>query len=355
MITNRPGSSLDDARLFFMFAKMKKKILISDIARELGMSVTTVSFVLNGKAKEKRISERTTKRVLDYVKKVGYKPNELAKRLRMGETKVIGLVIEDISNPFFANVARLIEEKAYGKGYRILYCSTDNQPEKTIELIELFKDRHVDGFIITPSEGVRETIDSLVSHRLPLVLFDRYIPGLDTDFVVSDNVKGAYDATAHLAQRGYTRIALVTLYSSQTQMRDRMDGYMRAIDTYQLQPYVKKMNRDDDEDAVIRDFHRFLDDQQPDAVFFATNYLAIRGLKAFKQRLQPMPGVVSYDDHTLFKLYTPTITVVSQPIEAIADELINTLLNQLEGKGRELKHVILPSELIVRESSSGAS
>ncbi|MGK6351702.1 LacI family DNA-binding transcriptional regulator [Parapedobacter sp. DT-150] len=330
---------------------MKKKILISDIAKDLGVSVTTVSFILNGKAKEKRISEGLTKRVLEHVQKVGYKPNELAKSLRTGKTKIIGLVIEDISNPFFANIARLIEAKAYSKGYRIIYCSTENKPNKTVELIELFRDRHVDGYIITPSEGVRDTVESLLSNQLPVVLFDRYIPGLNTSYVVSDNVRGAFDATVHLAQQGYKRIALVTLYSSQTQMRDRMDGYMRAIDLYKLQPYVKKVNLDENEQTSIREFRLFLEDQQPDAIFFATNYLAIAGLKAIKQYDKPFPAIVSYDDHTLFKLHTPTITAVSQPIEAIADELINSLLNQLDGKAKEVKQVVLPSELIVRESS----
>lgn len=330
---------------------MKKKILISDIARELGVSVTTISFILNGKAREKRISEGLTKRVLEYVQEVGYKPNELAKSLRTGKTKIIGLVIEDISNPFFANIARLIEAKAYSKGYRIIYCSTDNQPEKTVELIQLFRDRHVDGYIITPSEGVRDTIDSLLNSQLPLVLFDRYIPGLNTNYVITDNVKGAYDATAHLAQHGYKRIALVTLYSAQTQMRDRMNGYMRAIDTYKLQPYVKKVNLNEDEPTTIADFHSFLTEQQPDAVFFATNYLAITGLKAINQHHMPFPAVVSYDDHTLFKLFSPTITAVSQPIGAIAEELINLLLTQLEGKAKGTKQVVLPSELIIRESS----
>lgn len=331
---------------------MKKKILISDIAKDLGVSVTTVSFILNGKAKEKRISDGLTKRVLEHVQKVGYKPNELAKSLRTGKTKIIGLVIEDISNPFFANIARLIEAKAYSRGYRIIYCSTGNQPEKAIELIQLFRDRHVDGYIITPSEGVRDTIASLLNSQLPVVLFDRYIPGLDTSHVITDNVRGAYDATAHLAQQGHRRIAMVTLYSSQTQMRDRMDGYMRAIDTYKLQPYVKKVNLSDNEQTTIEDFHTFLEDQRPDAVFFATNYLAIAGLKALKQYRLPFPAVVSYDDHTLFKLFTPTITAVSQPIEAIAGELINILLNQLDGKEKGPKQVVLPSELIVRESSS---
>src|SRR5690606_9996910 len=162
-------------------------------------------------------------------------------------------------------------------------------PVKTVELIQLFRDRHVDGYIITPSEGISDTIQSLLNSHLPVVLFDRYIPGLQTNYVVSDNVKGAYDATAHLAQQGFKRIALVTLYSSQTQMRDRMDGYMRAIDTYKLQPYVKKVNIGQDEQALIADFKSFLAEQQPDAIFFATNYLAISGLKAMRQLPAPMP------------------------------------------------------------------
>ena len=105
------------------------------------------------------------------------------------------------------------------------------------------------------------------------------------------------------------------------------------------------------EEVAIEDFGTFLTEQQPDAVFFATNYLAILGLKAIKQLNVPTPAVVSYDDRTLFKLSSPAITAVSQPIEAIADELINILLNQLDGKDRSLKQVTLPSELIVRESS----
>lgn len=157
---------------------MKKRILISDIAKALGISVTTVSFILNDKAKEKRISEALTKRVLDYVKKVGYKPNELAKSLRTGKTKILGLIIEDISNPFFGNIARLIESKVYEQGYRIIYCSTNNDVEKAKELIQMFYDRQVDGFIITPSDGLEDTVKQLQQNNIPVVLFDRYFPGL---------------------------------------------------------------------------------------------------------------------------------------------------------------------------------
>lgn len=330
---------------------MKKKVLISDIAKDLGVSVTTVSFILNGKAKEKRISDALTKRVLEHVKKVGYKPNELAKSLRTGKTKIIGLMVEDIANPFFSNIARHIESKAYEKGYRIIYCSTENKPDKTRELIQMFRDRHVDGYIITPVEGVEDEIESLVASQSPLVLFDRYLPGVSTNYVVSDNVRGGYDATAHLAEQGFERIAMVTLYSSQTQMRDRMEGYMRAIDRYKLQPYVKKMNAEASEEAIIVDYQAFIQDQQPDAIFFATNYLAIHGLEACQALGVPIPAMVSFDDHTLFKLFNPKITAVSQPIEALAAELIHILLNQLDGKGKEIKQVSLPSELVIRESS----
>src|SRR5690606_9082932 len=125
----------------------------------------------NGKAKEKRIIEGLTKRVLDDVKKVGDKPNELAKSLRTGKTKIIGLVIADISNPFFANIARFIETKAYSRSYRIIDCSTDNDIRRTIERVQLSRGGHVDGYIITPSEGIAETIQSRLNSQLPLVLF----------------------------------------------------------------------------------------------------------------------------------------------------------------------------------------
>lgn len=330
---------------------MKKRILISDIAKALGVSVTTVSFILNDKAKEKRISESLTKRVLDYVKKVGYKPNELAKSLRTGKTKIIGLIIEDISNPFFGNIARLIETKVYEQGYRIIYCSTNNDSEKTKELIGMFNDRQVDGFIITPSEGIEETISNLIQAHVPVVLFDRYLPNVDTDYVIADNFQGAFDATVHFNEQGYKRIGLVSLYSDQTQMRDRLGGYMKAMDQFKKQAYIKKIQLDASESEAIDELHEFVVDNRLDAVLFATNYLAITGLKSRKKHNFSLPALIAFDDHTVFKLHEPAITVVSQPIEEIADHIINILLLKLQGKAKSTKHLTLPCELKIRESS----
>lgn len=330
---------------------MKKKILISDIAKVLGVSTTTVSFVLNGRAKEKRISDALTKKVLDYVQEVGYKPNELAKSLRTGKTKILGLIIEDISNPFFANIARYIEAKAYSRGYRIIYCSTENSSEKAIDFIQLFRDRHVDGYLITPPAGIQDAVAELMAQGLPVVLFDRYFPELPSDYVIVQNKQGALDATNHLVKQGFRRIALVTSTSQQTQMRDRLEGYLEGLEAHNLPTFIKTIPVWQEEQTPIDDFHQFYSETKPDAILFTANHLAIIGLKALKQYKLPTPGLVSFDDHTHFRISNPTITVVSQPISQIAEEVINILINKLEGKVRSKQQLVLPTHLIVRESS----
>ncbi|MGN5954672.1 LacI family DNA-binding transcriptional regulator [Sphingobacterium lactis] len=331
---------------------MKKRILISDIAKNLGVSVTTVSFILNGKAKEKRISEGLTKRVLDYVKKVGYKPNQLAQSLRTGQSKILGLIVEDISNPFFSNVAKFIERIAYDNGYHIIYCSMDNDVTKAKELIQLFYDRQVDGYIITPPEGLDDTVENLLKNNIPVVLFDRYIPSLETNYVVLDNFNGAFNATKHLLENpNNKRVGFVSLFSNQTQMRDRLDGYMKAIDDFEQQAFIKKIKIDEDEDSSIEQLHDFIDSNNLDAVLFATNYLAIKGLMSVKQYNMELPHMVAFDDHTLFSLYEPGISVVTQDTAAIANELIHTLLNEIKGKNKELQKIVIPSELQIRGSS----
>ncbi|WDF68184.1 LacI family DNA-binding transcriptional regulator [Sphingobacterium oryzagri] len=330
---------------------MKKRVLISDIAKALGISVTTVSFILNDKAKEKRISEALTKRVLDYVKKVGYKPNQLAKSLRTGQTKILGLLVEDIANPFFSNVAKHIERRAYEAGYHIIYCSMDNDESKAKELIQLFIDRQVDGFIITPSEGLEETISHIKQSNIPLVLFDRFVPSVYTNYVVSDNKHGSYEATKHLLEGQNKRIGLISLYSNQTQMRDRLDGYMEAMDEFRMQSFIKKLHMETPDEEAKDQINEFVVDNKLDAVLFATNYLAVKGLKALKSCKVALPKMVAFDEHTLFKLHDPSITVVSQDIEQLTRELIHTLIAEIEGKLKEPRQLTIPCELIIRESS----
>lgn len=331
---------------------MKKRILISDIAKALGVSVTTVSFVLNNKAKEKRISDALAQRVLAYVDKVGYKPNQLAKSLRTGKTKILGLLVEDIGNPFFANVAKHIEKEAHDKGYHIIYCSIANDDNRAKELIDLFYDRQIDGFIITPTENLDSTITRLLNNNVPLILFDRYLPNVKTNYVVSDNFNASYEATRHLLEnKTHSRVGLVSLYSNQTQMRDRLDGYMKAMDEDKKQTFIQKISMDDALEISEKRMHEFIIENKLDAVLFATNYLAIQALKASKSRSFSMPKFMAFDEHTLFNLHEPSISSVSQNITEIARQLIHTLVLDISGKNKSFREIVIPCQLKIRNSS----
>ncbi len=336
---------------------MKKKLSIVDLAKQLNISPTTISFILNGKAQEKRISSELVERVLKQIEKVGYKPNALAQSLRTGKTMIIGLMVENIANPFFANIARLIEEKAYKNGYKIIYCSTDNDSSKTKDLLNMFQDRHVDGYIISPPEGIEKEVDDLIDNGSPVVLFDRYLPDTKADFIVVDNMGSTYNAVKHLIKNGYKNIAFVTLDSLQTQMQDRLKGYEKAIDEEGLNHHVKEISYYQDEENIIRHIVAYLE-RKPDldAVLFGTNYFGVSGLKAIKQLNKKIPddlAVISFDDHTLFELHSPEITAISQPIEDISEKLITILLGRLNNtaKSKKIQSEVLSPELIVRGSS----
>jgi LacI family transcriptional regulator len=338
---------------------VKKKVLsIIDIAKELNISQTAVSFILNGKSKEKRISNELAEKVLKFVAEVGYKPNLLARSLRTGKTNMIGLMVEDIANPFFANLARLIEDNAYRKGYKILYCSTDNDSPKARELIQLFRDRHVDGFIIVPTEGIEEDISALVSANSPVILFDRYFPDIFTDYIIIDNMSSTYNATRFLIQQGYREIAFVTIDSMQLQMTDRLLGYKKAIEERGLTQFIKKIGFRQDKETSTRHIMDLLQKKRNlDAVLFATNYLGISGLQAINRLGLNIPAdiaVISFDDHVLFELYSPSVTAIAQPIGEISEKLINILLAKLadpNNKKLEKSRLVLQTSLIIREST----
>jgi len=336
---------------------IKKKLSIVDIANKLNISKTTVSFILNGRAREKRISEELVERVLKFVKEVGYKPNSLAKSLRTGKSHIIGLMVENIADPFFANIARYIEDRAYKNGYRIIYCSTDNDADKTRDLIAMFRDRHVDGYIIAPPVGVEEDIAELLKDDLPVVLFDRYFPAIDCSYVVTDNLDSTYTATEYLVEQGYKKIAFITLQSHQTQMQARLDGYKKALQQNNLDPYIKEIVFSQDAKHMSDPITDFLKNNKDlDAIIFGTNGIGTCGLKVIRNmgiRIPDDVAVISFDDHDVFELYSPSITAIAQPVEEIAANTINILLSKLDSSNpnTDQKKVTLQNDLIYRGSS----
>ncbi len=337
-----------------------KKVSIKDIGKIVGAAPSTVSFVLNGKAKEMRISERLAKSIKNTADKLGYHPNQIAVSLRTGKSKILGLIVENISDNFFAILARTIEDEAEHFGYRVVYCSTENEAEKGRELIRMLTQRQVDGYLITPSSGMDEDIRQLIKHNKPVVLMDRYIPGLSAPHVLVDNYGGVTKGMKHLLRKGYRRIAFVTVDLNLIQMEERERGYLQMLKANGLNQnknLILRLKYNYDREEAIKLISQFIKkNPKMDAIFFATNYLGITGLESIKKTGLRIPediGVICFDDHDIFRLYPPGITSIQQPIEEIGKTSVHMLMQQLGKHKSNLKktQVALAANLIERGST----
>lgn len=336
----------------------RNRISIKDISKALGLSNTTISFILNGKAEEMRISPQVAERVLAYVKEVGYTPNYLARGLVTGKTNTIGFIVESIGNPFFSQIASMIEEQAYDNGYKIIYSSTNGQTDKALELIRMFRDRGVDGYIVCPTEGLEEEINQLKEESRPVVFFDRYLPAIDAHYIGINNDQAMYNACKHLADSGRKNIALVTTDSKQTQMLSRLEGYKKLVDERRLTTDILSIPYEERKERLQLDFKKFIKDHpEIDALCFATNYLAIGSLEVMREMQIKIPSeiaVVAFDDNEVLRLFQPGITAVEQPLEEMAKSIIDRLLIDLK-LGKTTDKVVrkeLPAKLIIRGSTA---
>ena len=306
------------------------------------------------------ISEATSTKVLKLIKKRDYSPNNAARLLRTGKSNTIGLIVEDLGNYFFGNIAKVVELEASKRGYNVFLSSTDNNPKTAKALIRKMRNSSVDGMIITPTKDLIHELEKLKNDKIPFVLLDRTVPGLSANAVVLDNFKGAFDLTRHLLNNGYQNIGFVTIYSDMSQMIERERGYWAAMESSEkicTKELVLKVKFDDSAEVIISSIMSFVNENpELEALFFATNYLGVHGIEALKQKGKSMPhdlAVVSFDDNDLFRLFTPSITVASQPLKQIAVETIELLLRLIEN---DEKHEIpinkvLEPELIERQSS----
>jgi len=336
---------------------LKKRITIKDIAKVAEVSVTTVSFVLNDKGEKMGISQKVIEKVREVAAKMEFKPNGIASSLRTGKTRSIGLIVEDISNQFFSELARVIEMEAKKLNYRVFYCSTGGDDELTVELINSLLHANIDGFIITPTGNLKATIDRLLALQYPVVLLDRYFEGQNVSHVVLDNFDGAYTATRYLLEKGFKNIAFVTNFSQLIQMQLRKEGYVKALTESKLYDVsrVLDLKYHITEEDRITEITKFLDDNlEIDAVLFGANYLSIAGLQAFRKLGLKIPrdkAVISFDDHDSFRLHSPSITVLSQPIREMGEEAVKILMNQInESHDYKVEKIEKKGKLIIRES-----
>lgn len=304
-----------------------------------------------------RISDELARKIREIIKETGYVPNRSAASLRTGRTHVIGLIVEDISNIFFALLAKTIEDIASEVGYRVVYCSTENDGNKGGELIKMLY-KQVDGFIITPSHSMCNDVLKLKDARKPVVLLDRYFPDIDLPSVLVNNKAGIEKGVDLLVKKKYKKIAFVITSLEQVHMRERLNAFTDRIKKHSAynSKLVLKIPFSIKEGAYEKNIRRFLErNPDVDAIFFATNYLTLQGLKVLQELKWSIPGrvgVLSFDDHDVFKLYTPSITAINQPLKEIARRSVEMLTLQISGGSSEKKDqsVFLDAELIIRNS-----
>lgn len=312
-----------------------KRVTIKDIAKAADVSVTTVSFVLNQKGEQKGISREVIEKVIKVSEEMKFKPNMIASSLRTGKTRSIGLIVEDISNPFFSDLARVIEKEAADLNYRVFYCSTEGDDKRAEDLVHSLLQANVDGFIVTPTEKMREVIEHLLKLKCPVVLADSYFEDQDVSHVVLDNYEGAHTAVEYLLQKGFTKIAFVTNYSQLIQMSLRKQGYVEALQKagFYDESSILDMDYYISEDHRIEIISKFLEEKaEIDAVLFGANYLLLAGLQSFRNlglRIPIDKAVISFDDHDSFRLHSPPITVLAQPIEEIGKMTVELLMDQM--------------------------
>lgn len=335
---------------------MHEKISIKDIANRVGTSTTTVSFVLNGKAKEKHISTSITEKVLSVVAELGYQPNSIARSLRTGKSKIIGFLVDDISKPFFSGIASVIDYKASEYGYKIIFSSTGNDRKRINEILSIFKERHVDGYIIAIAEGLEQEIGALLTGDTPVVLFDRYLPELTADYVLTDNYLATYNASQHLVDQGFNNIGFVTIDTQQQQMLDRLKGYAAAMENAHKTQSVLKIKYSTSEHATESIKNFLLEKPELDAIIFASNYLTMDGLKLSRsgnEHLLTSRAVISFDDFELLEFIKPSITAIEQPIQLLGEKIVKQLIKRLQADTNPTKHEVfnIGANLNIRQST----
>ena len=336
---------------------MAKKTTIKDIADQLGVSKALVSFVLNGKAKEKRVSDAMAKKVFDMAKRLDYTPNYIAKSLRTGRSQTIALIIADISNPFFAKFARHLEDEASKHNYKVIIANSDEKKEKFKAELDLLKNRQLDGFILFPPIGSEKELLKLEKQKIPFVVVDRSFEKVESHTVIINNFQAGYRATERLIKNNRKNIAILNVNSQLVTMQHRVQGYLNALTKNGLtanHALIKQLQFSHDKDLIKKAIEEIIE-AGADALFFTTGKLTILGIECLKELEARIPediSVISFDDMDAYRVaYTP-ISAVVQPLEDMSKEAIRILVDMIENgqSTDQFENIMMDVNFVYRES-----
>lgn len=330
---------------------MTRKTSLKDIASKVGVSASLVSYVLNNKDKENRVSKETANKIRAAAKELNYFPNLNARSLKTNISHTIGLIVADISNPFFSSLARTIEDEAYARNYTVIFGSSDENNDKFIKVLDFLSTRQVDGFIVASPEESRETVLGLNESNVPLVLIDRYFSDIVVNTVMVDNFKASYEAINHLLEKGHERIGAIVYESTLLHYRDRCNGYLEAMKKTSIvdnTQFLVKVNHQSLHSEIQEAVRKLIFEDKVTAIYFATNTIATEGLKQIKnfgKEIQNEIDVVAFDENLIFQFLDVHIPFMSQPIKKMGQEAVRILIDQIENKDQGTKNILLTATL----------
>ncbi|AYL95633.1 LacI family DNA-binding transcriptional regulator [Mucilaginibacter celer] len=332
-----------------------KKIGLKDIASHVGVSTALVSYVLNGQAEEKQVGKEIAEKIKQAAEELNYRPNQLAKSLKTRKSNTIGLIVADINYRFSSGITRAIEAEAKRKNYTVIFGSSNESSDKFNELVNVLINHQVDGLILVPVEHSEASIASLQKSDLPFVLIDRNFPNMITNCVLLDNYKAAYDSTTHLINQGHKKIAFINYNNRLFNLQERNRGYIAALEDHGIEPhpawslFVRQNHYEQDMRKAI---HQLTSGSKCDAIFFATDRLAISGLKEIVNLKIKVPeelSVFSFDESEAFELFSCPVSHARQPLEKMGKIAVNMLLD-LVNKPGVVNQIYLETELVAAKS-----
>lgn len=329
-------------------------VTIREVARQAGVSVATVSHVING---TRKVAPETEARVRRVMEELGYQPSAIAQSLRKRVTYAVGVLVSDITNPFFATLVRGIEDAALEAGYSVIVCNSDEDPTKEDMYIRALWRRRIDGMLIAPTkDGASPIFQELLERKVPFVFVDRKARGINAPAVLSDNVGGAYLAMRHLIEKGHRRIGIVLGIPGATTTEERFAGCCQALTEAEI-PVASELvvwggyRVDGGRKAV----HKFLSlSYPPTAIFSANNLMTLGILQELRYLRLTIPGdvaVIGFDDLDWAEIADPPLTVVAQNPYEIGRRGFELLLARLRGEELEAQDVRIPVELKIRQST----
>jgi DNA-binding LacI/PurR family transcriptional regulator len=330
------------------------KATIYDIAKEAGVSIATVSKVINGKG---RISAETRSAVTAIMERFDFQPSVIASALTGKKTFTLGLLVPDVSNPFFAEIARAIEDQGHQLGYSVVMCNTDNKDEKIERYISLLLQKSVDGIIIATGIDKKEILEQLLVKNLPIVLIAREMPLVSVETVVVDDYAGGCLAATHLLELGHKEIAILAESQKVSSSRERMRGFRQTMEDAGVafnEQWLKICDYKV-EDGRINTLELLKGIIRPTAIFSCNDLLAVGALQAAKELQIGVPAelsIISFDNTILASVTNPTLTTIAQPMEQMGKLAVDLIVEYIKGDKKAKQRTVFRPELLIRESTA---